>query len=186
MNYYAVTNNTLYLSHYGILGQKWGVRRFQNKDGTRTKLGKVRYGNQNGSTALVKTVDKNGNTTYTAHKKSSGLTAEQKADKAAQKKAGLQYKTENQQKLNEAQVKNQQAIANMTLKREEPSKFGNATKKMVQDALIESGKDILKASLVIVGKYAVGKMLSSVTGNEYFARAMTGVPQQKKEDKKDN
>ena len=27
--------------HYGIKGQKWGVRRYQNKDGTRTKLGKA-------------------------------------------------------------------------------------------------------------------------------------------------
>lgn len=34
-----------FLSHYGILGQKWGVRRFQNKDGSRTAAGKVRYSN---------------------------------------------------------------------------------------------------------------------------------------------
>lgn len=29
--------------HYGILGMKWGVRRFQNEDGTLTTLGKDRY-----------------------------------------------------------------------------------------------------------------------------------------------
>lgn len=32
--------NQLY--HHGILGQKWGVRRFQNPDGTRTAKGKAR------------------------------------------------------------------------------------------------------------------------------------------------
>jgi len=33
-----------YLVHSGIKGQKWGVRRFQNEDGTLTSLGKQRYG----------------------------------------------------------------------------------------------------------------------------------------------
>lgn len=31
------------LSHHGIKGQKWGIRRFQNKDGTLTAKGKSRY-----------------------------------------------------------------------------------------------------------------------------------------------
>lgn len=32
-----------YLIHYGIKGQKWGVRRYQNKDGSLTKAGRKRY-----------------------------------------------------------------------------------------------------------------------------------------------
>lgn len=33
------------LYHHGILGQKWGVRRYQNDDGSLTAAGKNRYGN---------------------------------------------------------------------------------------------------------------------------------------------
>lgn len=36
-------SNELY--HHGIKGQKWGVRRFQNTDGSLTEMGKKRYSN---------------------------------------------------------------------------------------------------------------------------------------------
>lgn len=32
------------LMHYGTPGQKWGIRRFQNPDGSLTALGRLRYG----------------------------------------------------------------------------------------------------------------------------------------------
>ena len=38
---YKIVNGELY--HWGLKGMKWGVRRYQNKDGTLTDAGKKRY-----------------------------------------------------------------------------------------------------------------------------------------------
>lgn len=44
-NYVVVSSGDDYLAHHGILGMKWGIRRYQNDDGTLTAVGKKRYGN---------------------------------------------------------------------------------------------------------------------------------------------
>ena len=42
------------LRHHGIKGQKWGVRRFQNEDGSLTGAGRKRYGTDDFKDALDK------------------------------------------------------------------------------------------------------------------------------------
>ena len=46
---YNYTNyNTNILCHHGVKGMKWGIRKYQNPDGSITKEGKARYYDSNG------------------------------------------------------------------------------------------------------------------------------------------
>lgn len=45
------------LQHHGIKGQKWGVRRYQNADGSLTSDGKKRYGGSDGSKSKTSEAD---------------------------------------------------------------------------------------------------------------------------------
>ena len=63
MSYYAV-DTTNELAHHGILGMKWGVRRYQNEDGSLTSAGRIRYYGNSGKARHYKDVMKTANKNY--------------------------------------------------------------------------------------------------------------------------
>ena len=90
MSYICISNNDgtyslvhaddegIYLAHHGVKGQRWGVRRFQNKDGSLTAAGKNRlYNKENMKNAETQHLDKfgtdkNHNILYISGKSGSG------------------------------------------------------------------------------------------------------------------
>ena len=46
-----------YITNHGTKGQRWGIRRFQNYDGSITDAGKLRYSVGNGGRSISKKID---------------------------------------------------------------------------------------------------------------------------------
>lgn len=64
------------LTHSGIKGQKWGIRRFQNPDGSLTEAGKRRYYKEKAKTAAQNKVKKAVKSYNAAVKKADRLQAQ--------------------------------------------------------------------------------------------------------------
>ena len=47
-----------YVAHHGVLGMKWGIRRYQNKDGSLTPKGKARLYGKDGTEPLEHRLDR--------------------------------------------------------------------------------------------------------------------------------
>lgn len=118
-----------YLAHYGIKGQKWGLRRYQNKDGTWTSEGRERYGDSGDK--LTRSQKKEIKKEYNADNKKAfeygksatvsarAATIARKKEAKAQKKYDRKHTDKRKQKLKEAKQlrKNWDKVASENEKR---------------------------------------------------------------------
>jgi len=185
MSNYIYYNGELY--HHGILGQKWGVRRFQNEDGTLTAAGKQRYGvssvGGNIGRAILNTsvgqrIAVNLNKGYRADKKDIKAQAKQKReeinneelDKNERKARLKELKSDTKKTLGEARVATAQAnYAWQSKSLNEKIQTSNVGKQIVKSMLLGGygalHYDAAKANGNGTGKAIVGGLLADMGNN---------------------
>lgn len=124
MEYLPSYTDSLYLVHHGIKGQKWGVRRYQNEDGSLTPAGKKRQARAEYRSAKAKASD-------TYHKKSAEDDIQIYADSRRGKITSTEAdrRTDNKQNLRYQQYKQHQLAA----KSEMSKKLAENSKGIVKD-----------------------------------------------------
>jgi hypothetical protein len=143
-------NYERYLVHHGILGQKWGVRRYRNEDGTLTEAGKARYSTDG------KRLDPRKMSTKQLQEANNRLQMEQNYNQLTGRKVTTSstFTRDNAIKIGAAAA----TAAGVTLLANSLSDGTAATgQKLVKKVLLASGSAVIVAAGSIVGGSGGGK-----------------------------
>jgi len=179
------------LYHWGVKGMKWGVRRYQNKDGTLTPAGKKHYagdGNAGKDTEKVEYAPRR------TGKDASAYTDEELRARIQRMQMEDQYRTlmgktdvrvddpNRELKLEKERLQLQKDVKQLRKDVYEGKSF-------VGDIMKESGKTLLKNAVTGIGTYGGNKFITKQLHNPELANIvfpMKNNSQKKDDDKKDS
>lgn len=152
------------LYHHGILGQKWGIRRYQNADGSLTEAGKKHYARQEASDAKYRQreIDRNESNRQQSQYRSDKRIVKygDKTTKYANKAAILNYAdTRKSEKLLNKANKFKGAVIDEILKAE----FNNVVRDIEKETIQNLTHDEIKKEKIAVGSAWVASLAATGT-----------------------
>ena len=142
------------LNHYGILGMKWGVRRYQNKDGTLTNAGKKRISKAEFSKS--KTTEK----------------ASSNKGQPDSKKKSVHELTDEELNAAIKRIELEKRYADLTKPAEQ--KKSNKGRAFVADVLEKSGKNVATQLTTYALGTLVNKAFAKYTGDDAIVNPKKG------------
>lgn len=156
--YYGIPDDES-LCHYGVKNMRWGVRRYQNEDGTRTALGKEHRRALEGSSSASSKSSKTSSKTKTSKKS----TTKEPETTSRDKRIKDMSEQELRDRASRLQLENQVLNLERQLSSYNPKTLTlgqrfvkSAVNDVIAPAAREAGKTILKDYLVQTGREALG------------------------------